>query len=322
MRSGLGQVRLIGVRSPAQSDDIRMPESVLNRAGSVLQVLAVKRTVIVETDIRERDNEGCLLAYVWLDDGSLLNAVVIRSGYAIAIPCPPNIKYGSKLQRMQIDAIDHGRGIWEEPPALLSNRPFWPVLPKSWMVTIPLLAVSLLLLIRTYELIGTLLWLACKSKTCKVDYDGYIRDLRLQMQIANQPVTTSGVPTFREGLREVQRWAGRRIQELDARYRRPESRVMRFVKRTCGQAGANMAYRWLNLMLLTAMLAALVSDDSVMTASVVFLAMFAFATGGLVQIAHLIASRMVQIRPRSRQSQCSQYVSADGASSRDGRSDR
>jgi micrococcal nuclease len=58
-----------------------------------------------------------LLAYVYLEDGTFVNAELVKNGYAKVATYPPNVKYVDLFQRLQQEAQAAGRGLWGiEPP--------------------------------------------------------------------------------------------------------------------------------------------------------------------------------------------------------------
>jgi micrococcal nuclease len=57
-----------------------------------------------------------MLAYVWLPqrDGArvMVNAELMRLGYAQVMTIPPNVKYADTFVKLQREARDAGRGLW------------------------------------------------------------------------------------------------------------------------------------------------------------------------------------------------------------------
>jgi micrococcal nuclease len=69
------------------------------------------RRVRLELDVQERDRYGRLLAYVWIGD-LMINAELVRRGYAQVMTVPPNVRYQALFLRLQRDARGAGRGLW------------------------------------------------------------------------------------------------------------------------------------------------------------------------------------------------------------------
>ncbi len=86
------------------------------------QAIPIGATVWLETDVRLRDRYDRLLAYVWLErptDGSvaevrehMLNARLLRDGYALLLTLPPNVKYIECFTDVATEARDEQRGLW------------------------------------------------------------------------------------------------------------------------------------------------------------------------------------------------------------------
>lgn len=68
--------------------------------------------VWLERDVSDRDRYGRLLRYVWTADGQLLNAAIVRAGWARAKLYPPDDGRWTQVQRAERRARRAGRGIW------------------------------------------------------------------------------------------------------------------------------------------------------------------------------------------------------------------
>lgn len=76
-------------------------------------------TLVFEKDTD--DNYGRLLAYVMLDDGTCVNALMIAQGYGVVMIVSPNKTYKDYLNGLMQEAIDNNRGLWSLPE---DERPF------------------------------------------------------------------------------------------------------------------------------------------------------------------------------------------------------
>ena len=72
------------------------------------------RRIRLELDVRERDRYLRLLAYVWVGD-LMVNAELVRLGYAQVMTVPPNVRHEQLFLRLQREARAAGRGLWAEP---------------------------------------------------------------------------------------------------------------------------------------------------------------------------------------------------------------
>ena len=99
-------VRLIGIDAP----DLRQqPWGV--EAKQALKKLVGSQSLRLEFDLEKQDSYGRSLAYLWVGN-QLANQQLVASGYALAMPRSPNVKYQETLQRAQESARIAGRGIW------------------------------------------------------------------------------------------------------------------------------------------------------------------------------------------------------------------
>lgn len=73
--------------------------------------LAEGRQVRLEFDAQRRDDNGQVAAYLILPDGRLLNAELLRYGYADLKLVPPNMKYADKLRAAYQEARREMRGM-------------------------------------------------------------------------------------------------------------------------------------------------------------------------------------------------------------------
>ena len=71
-------------------------------------------TVKLELVTQPRDKYSRLLAYVYLSDGTMLNALLVQEGYAQVMTIPPNVKYQDLFLKLQREAREQGKGLWGE----------------------------------------------------------------------------------------------------------------------------------------------------------------------------------------------------------------
>jgi endonuclease YncB( thermonuclease family) len=83
-----GPVRLIGIDSPERDQD---PFGAMATAG-LRALIAVRDTIQVSGDREARDQYGRLLGYLWRG-GVLVNFLMVRQGYAVALEYYPNTSY-------------------------------------------------------------------------------------------------------------------------------------------------------------------------------------------------------------------------------------
>ncbi len=63
-------------------------------------------------DVEKRDQYGRILAYVYLQDGRMLNEEIVKSGYANVMTIPPNVKHEDRFRKVYREARENRRGLW------------------------------------------------------------------------------------------------------------------------------------------------------------------------------------------------------------------
>lgn len=76
--------------------------------------LLENRKVRLEYDVDRSDQYNRTLAYVYLEDGTFVNAELVKRGYALVMTVPPNVKYAEKFVKLERKARKHNRGLWNE----------------------------------------------------------------------------------------------------------------------------------------------------------------------------------------------------------------
>jgi micrococcal nuclease len=108
------KVRYIGVNTPEVHHPRKGEEPGGRQALAVNRTLVERRTVRLETDVQSRDRYGRLLAYVWVGD-VMVNAELLRRGYAQVMTVPPNVRHQDLFLKLQRDARESERGLWQRP---------------------------------------------------------------------------------------------------------------------------------------------------------------------------------------------------------------
>ena len=105
------KIRYIGVNAPEIHHPLKGQEPGGREAAAVNRHLVGGRHVRLELDVRTRDRYGRLLAYIWVGD-TMINAELVRRGYAQVMTVPPNVKYQEMFVTLQRQARDAHRGLW------------------------------------------------------------------------------------------------------------------------------------------------------------------------------------------------------------------
>jgi micrococcal nuclease len=105
------RVRYIGINTPETKHPTRGVEPYGPEAAEANTRLVAGETVRLELDVERRDRYGRLLAYVHVGD-VMVNAELVRQGYAQVATFPPNVKYQELFLRLQREAREAKRGLW------------------------------------------------------------------------------------------------------------------------------------------------------------------------------------------------------------------
>lgn len=109
------KVRLIGVDAPETPRSARKEVGFYGtEAKKYLTELLDDSEVRLEFDVDATDRYGRTLAYVYLRDGTFINAELVKRGYAMVMTVPPNVKFAEKFVHLQRQARKKERGLWKK----------------------------------------------------------------------------------------------------------------------------------------------------------------------------------------------------------------
>jgi|GEM_PF-407087 len=121
------RVRLIGIDTPEARYSRKLErdakrtktncEAIMamgKKATAFTKSLVEGKRVRLEFDAEKKDRYDRLLAYVYLPDERLLNAELIKEGYAQIYTFVPNVKYAELFRDLQKEARENKRGFWSE----------------------------------------------------------------------------------------------------------------------------------------------------------------------------------------------------------------
>ena len=108
------QIRYIGINAPEikHSEPVQKAQPYGYTASNFNKKLVFTKMVHLEFDKERYDQYGRLLAYVFLTDGTFVNAKMLEKGYAYYLPRKPNSKYNEVLLQSQRRAMVAKNGIW------------------------------------------------------------------------------------------------------------------------------------------------------------------------------------------------------------------
>ncbi len=107
------KVRLIGIDCPEsvhEDQSKNTPEGKL--ASEFTTKLLEGQKVKLEYDVQTKDSYDRTLAYVYLEDGTMVNEKIIAEGYAYPLTITPNVKYQDKIGEAFQEAVKNKKGLW------------------------------------------------------------------------------------------------------------------------------------------------------------------------------------------------------------------
>lgn len=120
------RIRLIGIDTPEVHEsnklyrdskrggqDIKTIKELGRRAWNFTKDLVEGKRVALEFDVEKHDIYKRLLVYVYLKDGTFVNAEIVRQGYASLLTIPPNVKYADLFLKLYQEARENRRGLWK-----------------------------------------------------------------------------------------------------------------------------------------------------------------------------------------------------------------
>lgn len=108
---GVGTVRLIGVDTPETVDPRKPVQPFGREASAFTRQLVGGKVVRLEYDWQRKDKYDRTLAYVFLADGTFVNAEIVKQGFGHAYT-QYSFKYLDEFRGYEREARTAGRGLW------------------------------------------------------------------------------------------------------------------------------------------------------------------------------------------------------------------
>jgi len=108
-------IRFLGMNTPETVDPRRPVECFGKEASKFVKQLLTDKDIrlVADPEADDQDNYGRLLRNIVLLDGTDVNALLVREGYAYAyVSFPQNKKRKTDLKRLEQEAKSLGRGLW------------------------------------------------------------------------------------------------------------------------------------------------------------------------------------------------------------------
>lgn len=108
------KIRLIGINAPeSRKTGNREAQYFGKEASEYAKRLLLNKQVTLEFDVQKTDRYKRTLAYAYLSSGTMINALLVKEGYAQVATYPPNVKYQSLFQKLEKEARSAKRGLWK-----------------------------------------------------------------------------------------------------------------------------------------------------------------------------------------------------------------
>lgn len=108
------KIRLTGIDAPESQKRWKREEGYYGKESKAyLTKLLKDKKVRLETDVDSLDRFGRTLSYVYLEDDTFVNAVLIKEGYAVLMTVSPNVRYADLFYKLQVQARENNRGLWK-----------------------------------------------------------------------------------------------------------------------------------------------------------------------------------------------------------------
>jgi micrococcal nuclease len=106
------RIRLIGINTPEYEPWKPFIQPYGKEAAEYSRELLTGKKVRLEPDVEPKDKYGRTLAYVYLEDGTFVNELLVREGYARAIYYAPNGRHYTELKAAEKEAKAEHKGVW------------------------------------------------------------------------------------------------------------------------------------------------------------------------------------------------------------------
>ncbi len=107
------KIRIIGIDAPEAKRTFNREAGYYGIESKMYltKMLTGKRVRLV-SDVDSLDRYGRTLSYVYLEDGTFVNAELLKNGYAVLLTIPPNVAFADHFAKLQREARGNKRGLW------------------------------------------------------------------------------------------------------------------------------------------------------------------------------------------------------------------
>jgi len=110
------RVRYVGVDTPELGRAGKPAQCFASESAQIHSALVTGKRVRLEKDRSNRDRYGRLLRFVYLEDGTFVNARLVREGAARASAYRPDLSKKTEFEQLETQARAEGKGRWGTCP--------------------------------------------------------------------------------------------------------------------------------------------------------------------------------------------------------------
>lgn len=108
------KVRLIGIDAPESRKTGKKEVGYFGKESKIFLTDMIEgKRVRLEYDVGRRDQFHRILAYAYLEDGTFINAELVKNGYAVVMTIAPNVRFAETFASAQREAREARRGLWK-----------------------------------------------------------------------------------------------------------------------------------------------------------------------------------------------------------------
>ncbi len=109
------KIRFIGIDAPESRNAFKKKKQFYGKESKeFLTALLKDQKVRLEFDVDSLDPFNRTLAYVYLENGEMVNELIVKSGNGILMTVTPNVKYEELFVKAQKYARENKLGLWAE----------------------------------------------------------------------------------------------------------------------------------------------------------------------------------------------------------------
>ncbi len=107
-------LRYTGVKAPPLQDIIPLLREYGKNSLEFNKKLVEGKTITIEWGNQIKDAQGNLLGFVFLEDGTFVNELILKEGQAKWRNAVPNTRYAEELEKAELSARRSKKGLWEK----------------------------------------------------------------------------------------------------------------------------------------------------------------------------------------------------------------